>query len=122
MLAYMCSSAGASGPVSRSRSGAEADRSADLGPVLTKAIEHLFGVGATGADQQKEELVTADAENDVALAHRPAKGVGEGHQQLVPGLVAVAVVITLEVVQVDEHDGGRTGVPRKLGAERAPVQ
>ncbi len=76
--------------------------------MLTKAIDHLFGVGSTGADQQKEELVTADAENDVVLAHRLAKGVGKGHQQLVPGLVAVAVVITLEVVQVDEHDGGRT--------------
>src|SRR6202034_143832 len=102
--------------------GAEADRTADLGPALAEADEYLLGLRTIGADQHQEAFVTADPENKVVLAHAPAQRVGEVHEDLVAGLVAVAVVVVLEVIQVDEYDSRRACVHRQLGPERAPVE
>ncbi len=54
---------------------------------------------------QYRELVAAQPDHQVALAHTVAHPGGHGHEQLVAGGMAEAVVDELEVVQVEEqHD------------------
>jgi hypothetical protein len=55
--------------------------------------------------QQHGELVAAEAGGGVGRAQAPLEPAGGGHQELVAGGVAEAVVDVLEVVQVDEQDG-----------------
>ena len=58
---------------------------------------------AAGAVEQQRELVAAEARRGVALAEAGAQAVGHGAQQLVAGVVAVAVVDRLELVDVEQQ-------------------
>src|SRR5687768_16885157 len=64
--------------------------------------------------EQDGELLPAVADGEVEVADVLAEHVGEAPQHLVSGLVAVAVVDLLEVVEVGEHEGERVAEP--LGA------
>ena len=57
---------------------------------------------ATG---QNQELVAADAPDEILVSHGCAQAVGDSSQQLVADGVPVLVVDLLEVVQVDEQHG-----------------
>ena len=56
---------------------------------------------------QHDELVAAEAGDDVGAAHGVAQPVGHGAQQLVAARVAQRIVDLLELVEVDEVDGER---------------
>ncbi len=62
---------------------------------------HRFGRGGD-AGAHDEELVAPHPAHDVVLAHRPAQPPGHHAQEFVPGVVALALVELLEVVEVDE--------------------
>ena len=70
LLAYMCSSAmrirSCSPAAIPALKPTELPSSAQL---LAEAVQHLLGLGGIGADQHEEELVAANAEDDVVLAH-----------------------------------------------------
>ena len=65
--------------------------------------------------EQHRELVAAQARGEIVLAQRRAQALGDGHEQRVARRVPERVVDGLEVVEVEEHDGGRVVV-----AARAP--
>ena len=54
-----------------------------------------------------DELVAAEARDDVGRAHQPAQAIGHGAQEHVAARMAERVVDLLELVEVDEHDGAR---------------
>ena len=60
----------------------------------------LLGSGEAGQDA---EFVATEASHQVAVTHRLANDLGHGHQQLVAGVVAEAVVDALEVIDVEKH-------------------
>jgi hypothetical protein len=60
--------------------------------------------------EQHGELLTADAVHAVAAAGGGTDGAGDLGEGLVAGGMAVAVVVGLEVVDVDQHQGGGRGV------------
>jgi hypothetical protein len=77
---------------------------------LVQAVEDPAGdrrrrVGVGDPLQQHAELVAAEAGRGVGRAQAALEAPGRGHQQLVAGGVAEAVVDVLEVVQVDEQHG-----------------
>ena len=53
------------------------------------------------ADQQRAELVTAEAPDRVAVAHRVAQQLGDLAQHAVPGEVTAGVVDELEAIEVE---------------------
>ena len=57
-----------------------------------------------GVGQDHEELLAAEARDDVLLAHARAQPRGEPAQHVVARAVAVAVVERLEAVGVEDHD------------------
>ncbi len=68
---------------------------------------HVGGlVGALDVGQQHDELVAAQPADGVDLAHAGAHPQRHFTQHDVAGLVAVGVVDGLELVEVEEHDGG----------------
>jgi hypothetical protein len=72
--------------------------------------------------QQDRELVPAQADDEVALAHRLLQAPGRLAQQLVTGRVAERVVDELEVVEVDEQQAdGAAGAPAPGQRGRGPV-
>ena len=71
-----------------------------LARIVSAACERALVVGV---GQQHDELLAAPAAGEVAGAHAAAQRRAEGLEHLVAGLVAVAVVERLEVVEV-EHD------------------
>src|ERR671924_2104512 len=74
--------------------------------------ELLASLGAR-LGQENGELLAAEADGEVEVAHVLAQDVGEAPEHLVPGLVPVAVVDLLEIVQVGEDE--RERVPETLG-------
>ena len=52
---------------------------------------------------QARELIATQAANHVTVAHDPAQPLRHDAQQLVAGIVAMAVIDGLEVVQVEEQ-------------------
>ena len=77
---------------------------------------------------EQDELVSAVAGDDVAVAHRGAQACGDLDEQPVAGRVAEGVVDLLEAVEVAEHHGevapvrgGGAQVLVELGDERVPV-
>ena len=77
------------------------------------ALGHLDdGSGVGGVLEEDGELVAAEASGRVARAEAAPQAVGDGTEQLVAGAVAEAVVHELEVVEVDEGDGGDRRVGR----------
>ena len=72
---------------------------------------------------QDRELVAAEAGHEVALADRPGDPLGDRDEQRVAGRVAERVVDDLEVVEVDEQDGGDRLAPwRGARATRGPAR
>ena len=61
--------------------------------------------------EQRDELVSADSGEGVAVAQRAAKSNGDSLQQPVADFVAECVVDVLESVQVDEECRDRSIVP-----------
>ena len=59
---------------------------------------------------QDDELVAAEAGDDVGLADMAAQPVGDRAQQQVAARMAERVVDLLELVEVDEKDGDRAGL------------
>ena len=68
--------------------------------------------------QQRRELVAAEPGGGVAGPYATAQPPRDQREQLVPGVVAEAVVDRLEPVQVDEEHAGRVG--RRCRGRRAP--
>src|SRR3954447_24782195 len=101
---------------------ADRDRHAEVGLLdrLAQAAAGLERLVGVGDDEQRGELVAADAEERVAPAQRAAQGVGDVAKDLVAVLVAERVVEALEAVEVDEHDrrAGATVRVRERGVER----
>ena len=76
-------------------------------------LDHRLGVGSVL--EEHRELVAAQPSRRVAGAKAAAQAIGHGHQELVTGTVAQAVVHQLEVVEVDEGHRG----DRRVGASDA---
>ena len=75
---------------------------------LGDGCQHAFGDAARDAHvravlDEHRELVAAQARGRVAAAQGGADATGDGHQQLVAGVVAQRVVDRLEVVEVHEQ-------------------
>ena len=70
---------------------------------------------APGAVEQQRELVAAEARGGVALAQAAAQPVGHRAEQLVAGVVAVAVVDRLELVDVEQqHADARAAAVKRM--------
>ena len=94
----------------RAQAGLDRDGAAVEAERLVEGVEDAGRDPAGGVDvgdplQQHGELVPAQAGRGVAGAQASLEPPGRGHQQLVAGGVAEAVVDVLEVVQVDEQHG-----------------
>jgi hypothetical protein len=76
-------------------------------------------LGGDGVGHDEQELLPAEAAEDVVLAHGLVYEPGELLQQLVAGEMAVRVVVVLEVVDVEQEH--REQVPRRRGAGVALV-
>ena len=64
-----------------------------LGAVLHRVAQH-------------HELVAAEPGDEVAGPHHGTEALGHLDQELVPGVVAEAIVDQLEAVEIEEGDGG----------------
>ena len=71
--------------------------------------------GVVGEDR---ELVAAEAGHEIRLADRPGDALGDADEEGVAGGVAEAVVDDLEVVEVDEQDGGRALLDAAMATRR----
>ncbi len=117
---------GAGGDVGLGEGDADAGRDADLGAALDQirlgegdpqpvgdledAVLAGGGVAGAVADDERGELVAAEAGRGVPGADGVLEPAGGLDQQLVAGLVADGVVDGLEAVEVDEeHGGARVG-------------
>jgi hypothetical protein len=94
----------------RAQAGLDRDGAAVEAERLVQGVEHPAGdrrrrLGVGDPLQQHGELVATQAGRGVGRAQAALEPPGRGHQQLVAGGVAEAVVDVLEVVQVDEQDG-----------------
>jgi hypothetical protein len=75
------------------------------------------GAGVIGLGQEHQELVAADARDEIGLASRAAERISRGPKKPVARLVTEPVVRRLQVIEVGRHDGHRTSVaapPRRL--------
>jgi hypothetical protein len=115
----------------RAQAGLDRDGAAVVAERLGEGVEDAGRdpggrVGVGDPLQQDGELVAAEAGRGVAGAQAALEPPGRGHQQLVAGGVAEAVVAVLEVVEVDEQHaqvgrvGAGQGVLDPLG-EQGPV-
>ena len=73
--------------------------------VAQQALRHGHGIGlAACAVEQQRELVATEPGGGVALAKARAQALRHRAQQLVAGMVAVAVVDRLELVDVEQQN------------------
>jgi hypothetical protein len=79
-------------------------------------VRQALGPLGRAAIQQHGEFVAAQPPHRVALAHALAQDAGHRLQHGVAGQVALAVVDGLEMVQVDDQQGGR---PARLALDEA---
>ena len=70
---------------------------------------HQGGLGVDQVRADHHELVTAEAAQDIVGTQARLQPAGHGHQDLIAGAVAEAVVDHLQVVEVDEQDGELRG-------------
>ncbi len=92
----------------------------DLAQALGEACREPERRARVARGHDHAELLAADAADDVGLAHGLARQTRDLDEQLVAGSVAVDVVDTLEVVEVEHQDGDRVvGArgTRQLGAQ-----
>jgi hypothetical protein len=75
-------------------------------------VRQALGPFGRAAIQQHGEFVAAQAPHRIALAHPVLQDAGHRLQHGVAGQVALGVVDGLEMVQVDDQQGGR---PARLG-------
>ena len=93
------------------------------------AVGHRHHLGGRAVRQQHDELLAADAGDDVDRAGMEAEGFADAAEDLVALAVPVRVVDQLEVVDVEEHQAqglaGPAGAPGDLTleglVERPPV-
>ena len=78
---------------------------------LAQAAGQIAGAMEIGVGADDQELLAAPAARDVGQAHHVLDDACQIHQHLVAGLVAVAVVDPLEVVQIQQQQGQRGVVP-----------
>ena len=83
---------------------------------LRHAAGQRDGVGLVDVLADDDELVAAEAGDQVAGAHGGAQPVGHLDEQLVAGGVAERVVDDLEVVEVEEEAGQAAGAGRNRSA------
>ena len=87
---------------------------------LANGFEHCarngFGVRAVCAEQHGDELFATVARYEIerATARGTANRGGDVAQALVAGLMAIAIVVGLEVIDIDEHHGHGKPVARGL--------
>ena len=104
---------------------ADADRGAGVQFVLfrhdrrAQAVDHLAGDeggigGGRNAGQDDDELITAQAGDEISFAGHCAESGSDFAQQLVTNLMPQGIVDGLEAVQVDEHDADPPAVPPRL--------
>ena len=86
-----------------------------LGDTLRKGLSHRE---VAGRDDDRE-LLTPDPADVVVLAHRGAELIGEGREHVVSDRVAVDVVDTLEVVEVEHQIRRRIRARRTLARARS---
>ncbi|MNI32229.1 hypothetical protein D3C73_861350 [compost metagenome] len=68
------------------------------------ALRHMPCLFAIAQADEQAELVAAEARHHILLAaHRTLDVAGHDREQFIAGIMAQAVVDTLEVVQVEEH-------------------
>ncbi len=92
----------------------------DVPEALGHARRQAQRVACIARRHDHAELLTADATDDVGVAHRLSRQARELDQQLIAGSVTVDVVDPLEVVEVEHQDGDRVvraRRPRQFGAE-----
>ena len=91
-----------------------------LGDRRAQALGHRKGVMGVQTGQQHGELLAADAEDGVLVADGAVQGLGDMAQGLVAHRVAMCVVDSLEVVDIDrrEREGGVGPVDTKVLVER----
>src|SRR5688572_30289194 len=93
--------------------GGDADAGADAVPgeegIVGDGASDAGGVGeaaaAVGVCEDGNELIAAVASGEVHGASLFDEDAGEGAQHIVTGLVAGAIVVGLEIVEIEEHDG-----------------
>src|SRR5262245_24580807 len=111
---------------------AAAGRTRCRGPLLADPLDHApregVRAGEVGLRQQQEQLVAAVAVEAIGRAQVVPQRAREPAQHLVPGSVAAAVVVLLEVVDVEERDAVAAAVAlrrgvrmREIDLERAAV-
>jgi hypothetical protein len=115
-------------PVRRSAGDAGAMRRAMRAGRLNAVDQGLRGAHV-GVGDQHRELVAADSAERIRGAKRYADAVGSPGEQFVSGDVSVGVVVGLEVVEIDDHQGDRPAeaidrgqLGRRGGVEAAAVQ
>ncbi len=103
----------------------ELDRGDALAEAFSARAGSVGGLGRVEVGEQHDELLAAEAPDRVVGADLGAQHVGHRAQDLVPDEVAVAVVDTFEVVEVDhENSEGRAptaGAGERAGRPRLPV-
>src|SRR5207244_10910105 len=73
--------------------------------------------------EENGELAAAETSSRVAVSQRALEALGHRDQDLVAGRVAQAVVDDLEVVEVEEEDGGQASPPLQAAQGQAePVE
>ena len=85
----------------------DAGRGREAGQRGAQPLRVLESAPRAGAGEDDGELVAADPVRLVRAAHRRAQRVGQRADALVAGLVAVRVVVRLEIVEIDQHQGQR---------------
>src|SRR5690606_13925923 len=93
-----------------------------LGGLSAQLLGDLPGMVQVGLAQQQQELLSSPAADDVGAAQTAAQALGEGLQRLVAGVVAVAVIEPLELVEVDQQRAQRAllalGVLQRLPGQQ----
>ena len=103
-------------PRSATRPGPRSD---ELGEGRPDLLGDRHGLLEGRPVEDREELLAAVAGDDVRAAEPAAEDVGEGAQDRVAGLVAVALVDLAEVVEVEDRDRRPiAGLGRAPGASR----
>src|SRR4051794_4102476 len=100
-----------------------------LGESFEQAPGEVHGLRLLGAVEQQGELVSSEAGKGVAGAGALAQPRGNPAQQIVPRVVAEAVVYLLEAVKVEKQDREDVAGARRAGqrlvepvAEQGPVR
>ena len=92
--------------------GTEAGGDGAKGPgVGSYGVAETFGevdnVGPLGEGEDDDELFTAVARYEIGFSRILTKEVGHGAEHIIPGGMAVCIVVLLEMIDVEEDEGER---------------